>query len=154
MYDFEPDYVYMLQVGYKNKQIFYEDINKIPARVRGAILVDDDNENVQEVEMRIYSPSNNLVYQNVTTQDIFEFTANEIGTYKIIFDNRYVNHKIRLTFTLSTGQNEILKKDHLTFVDAKIKHLVNFVHQHEVNYKMMSSVFYQRMQSKFFNFLF
>jgi hypothetical protein len=151
MSDYEPDFVYMLQVEYKNKEIFYENIEKIPARVRGAILVDDDEENVQEIEIRIYSPSNEIVYQNATVQDIFEFTANEIGTYKIIFDNRYVNHRIRLTFTMSSGQNEILKKDHLTFVEAKVKHLVNFVHQNEVNHKMMSSVIYQRMQSNFIN---
>lgn len=145
MSDYEPDFVYMLQVDYKKKEIFYETIEKVPARIRGAFLVDDVY--YDEIEFRIYSPSNQLVYQNVTVSEIFEFTASEQGTYKIIFDNKYVNHMLRLTFTMSSEQNEILKKEHLTFAEEKVKSLLHFINQNEVSHKMKNSVASQRLQS-------
>ena len=147
MFDYEPDFVYMIEVDYKKKEIFYETVDKIPTRFRGAILVDDDN---QGIEIRIYSPSNVLVYQNATIHDIFEFSPKELGSYKIIFDNKYVNHALRLTFTLSTGQNEVVKKEHMTIVEEKVQGLVNFMNHNELNHKMKGSVVYQRLQSKIY----
>lgn len=42
MKDYEPDYVYMIPIGYKKKEIYYENITHVPVTIRGAFLTDED----------------------------------------------------------------------------------------------------------------
>jgi hypothetical protein len=51
MKDYEPDYVYMIPVGYKKKEIFYENITHVPVTIRGAFLTDEDKKDKIEFEV-------------------------------------------------------------------------------------------------------
>lgn len=118
MADYEPDYVYMIPIAYKTKEIFFENITHVPARIRGAFLSDEEKKD--QVDFEILGPHEEVVYRNTTNECLFDFTVNTPGRYKIYFNNRYVNSDIRITFTMNTGQNPILKKEDLSFSDQKL----------------------------------
>jgi hypothetical protein len=146
MRDYEPDYVYMIPVNYKKREIFYETITKVPAFVRGAVLMDSDMK--ENIDISIYSPKGEVVYSKTVIQDIFSFNVTEVGSYKIIFDNRYSNSDMKLTFTMNTGQNPILKKEDLSLSQQKAESLVEFMEQYSVSYKMKHNAHHERYKSK------
>jgi hypothetical protein len=146
MRDYEPDFVYMIPIEYKKKEIFYENIKKTPARVRGAVLLDEEKE--ENIDFQIYGPQDNVVYMTTTSHKIFDFTINEPGSYKIIFHNNYVNTDLRVTFTMNCGQNVILKREHLNLVDQKIQSVSDFMKKYGVEFKMRRNVHSERFKSK------
>jgi hypothetical protein len=142
MSDYEPDYVYMIPLAYKTKEHFFENITHVPARVRGAFLIDDEKKD--EIEFEIVAPDGHVVYHNTTNECIFEFNLTTIGRYMIVFNNRYVNSDIRVTFTMNTGQNPILKKDDLSFSDTKLDSLLSYIHKFNLEYKFSHNLHYER----------
>ena len=51
MKDYEPDYVYMIPVGYKKREIYYENITHVPVIIRGAFLTDEDKKDKIDFEV-------------------------------------------------------------------------------------------------------
>lgn len=127
MRDYEPMYVYMIPVKKKGAESFYETINKVPARVRGAYLTETNKKD--KIEFIILSPDNKLIYKNFTNECIFEFEATQPGDYSIKFRNPVGEGEINVTFTLNTYQNEILNSEHLSFSEKKIDGLAHFINQ-------------------------
>lgn len=145
MSDYEPDFVYLVPVPYKKKEVFYETILKVPARVRGAILLDDDKK--EEIEFTMVSPAGRYMYHNTTSQDIFDFNVTEAGTYVLTFNNRYSNSELRVTYTMNTGQNPILKKEDLTLAEEKVQKLNDFMKKYSLQLKMRHNVHSDRYKS-------
>jgi len=52
MSDYEPTYVYMIPIGQRKKEIFYEDITIVPARIRGAFLTDEEKKDKVDFEVK------------------------------------------------------------------------------------------------------
>jgi hypothetical protein len=125
MYDYEPGYVYMIPVKSKKSETFYEEISKVPVKIKGAYLTD---ENIKDkIEFIVVDPNNKMVYKNFTNECIFEFEAKIAGTYKVKFRNSQSKHELKVTFTMNTYQEEILQKDHFNFTDEKINTLGKFM---------------------------
>lgn len=146
MSDYEPDYVYMIPVGYKSQEVFWEDFVKTPARVRGAFITDQDQKD--RIDFRVTGPNNHQVYHNQTNECVFEFYVQHPGRYMITFSNPFVNSEVKVTFTMSTGQNAILKKEDLTFSDLKLESLFSFLRKFDVEYKMSRNSHTERYKSK------
>lgn len=142
MGDYEPDYVYMIPLSYKTKEYFYENITHVPARIRGAFLTDEEKRD--RIDFEIIDPKNTVVYHNSTNECIFDITVNEPGKYIIAFNNRYVNSDIRVTFTMNTGQNPILKKGDLSIADTKLDSLLRFIKHFNVEFKFSRAVHSER----------
>ena len=147
MADYEPDYVYMIPVAYKAREIFFEDITKTPVTIKGAFITDQDAKD--RVDFRIVGPNDQTIYHNVTNECIFEFRANFPGRYMITFTNAYVNSEVKVTFTMSTGQNAILKQEDLSFSDFKLEALNSFVKKFDVEFKMNRNSHQESYKSKF-----
>ncbi len=145
MNDYEPDYVYLIPIGYKKQEVFYESIEKAPARIRGALLIEETSR--EEIEFSIFSPSGVLIYHNRTSNAIFDLSVQEVGTFTIIFDNKYSNTEIKLTFTMNTGRSAVLKKEDLSIVDEKINSLSDFMKRYATTFKMRHNVHSMRFQS-------
>mmetsp|Transcript_19580 Transcript_19580/g.20372 ORF Transcript_19580/g.20372 Transcript_19580/m.20372 type:complete len:244 (-) Transcript_19580:117-848(-) len=125
MFDYEPNYVYMIPIKPRKTEKFYEDIEKVPVNVRGAFLTD---ENIKDkIEFIVIDPQNKLVYKNYTNECIFEFEAKVPGEYKIKFRNSQSKHDLKVTFTMNTAQETVLKKEHLSFSEEKLNGLVKFM---------------------------
>lgn len=146
MAGYEPDYVYMIPVFYKRREVFLEQIDKVYSRIKGAFLLDESSKEM--IDFSIISPSGERVVQSVSNHYIFEFDAKEVGTYQIVFDNRYSNSEMKITFTMNTGKNPILKKEDLSVVEQKVGSLVDFMKQYKTNFKMRSNVHTERYRSK------
>lgn len=125
MSDYEPDFVYMIPIEYKSSEVFYQKFNKIPFKMRGAILVDEEKE--EKVKFKIESPTGKIVYKGTSGQYIFEHELHETGIYKFIFDNKYINSELRVTFTLNSGNNDVIKKADLDFSHQKANELLSMI---------------------------
>ena len=107
-----------------------------------------DEDKNEKIEVQILSPSHKTLYYNVTTYDIFDFNTTEAGTYTIIFDNRFTNSDVRVTFTMNTGHNTVLKKDDLNVTDAKATGILDFMSKYSLQFKMRDAVHSSRYASK------
>jgi len=142
MSDYEPDYVYMIPLGYKTKEYYYENITHVPARIRGAFLTDEEKKD--QIEFEIVGPNNDVKYFNNTNECIFDFNVTDIGKYTIVFNNRYVNSDVKVTFTMNTGQNPILKKADLSFADQKLDNLISFIQKFKLEFKFNRNIHVER----------
>jgi len=132
----------MIPVAYKVKEMYYENITNVPARLRGAFLTDEEKKD--RIDFEIVSPRGKVVYHNSTNECIFDFNVTEPGRYTIIFNNRYLNSDIKVTFTMNSGQNPILKKEDLSFADQKLDSLVEFIKKFNVEFKFTRSIHRER----------
>lgn len=144
MYDYESTYVYMIPVAYKSSQIFYENITTVPARVRGAFIIDESSKD--KVDFQIKGPKGNVVYSNVTHACVFDFTIEEKGLYQIEFNNRYKNGEVKPTFTMNTGQNVILKKEDLSHTEKNLDQLISFLKNYGTEDKLKRNIHRERYQ--------
>lgn len=144
MSDYEPDFVYMIPLDYKSSDVFYQNITNIPEnfKLRGAILVDEDKK--ESIDFRIESPSGMIVYKNTTAQCIFNIELKEKGVYKFYFDNKYENSEIRVTFTLNSGNNNVVKKTDLDFSQQKANSLLEFIEKLKTERKLKKNSEYVR----------
>jgi len=147
MSDYEPDFVYMIPLDYKSSDVFYQNITYITQdfKLRGAILVDEEKK--ESIDFRIESPSGIIVYKKTTAQCIFNFVLKEKGVYKFYFDNKYENSEIRITFTINSGNNNIVKKSDLDFSQQKANSLLEFIEKLKTERKMKKNSEYVRSLS-------
>jgi len=147
MSDYEPDFVYMIPLDYKSSDVFYQNITYITQdfKLRGAILVDEEKK--ESIDFRIESPSGIIVYKKTTAQCIFNFVLKEKGVYKFYFDNKYENSEIRITFTINSGNNNIVKKSDLDFSQQKANSLLEFIEKLKTERKMKKNTEYVRSLS-------
>ena len=138
MKDFESTYVYIIPIPYKTVQIFYENITSVPARVRGAFIIDDIKKD--KVDFKIKDPNGKVLYSNITHQAIFDFNVTVPGFYEILFNNKFKNGEIKPTFTMNTAQNDILKKSDLNKTEEKLDELVTFLKSLGTEDKMKRNV--------------
>ena len=97
-------------------------------------------------------PNDQVILVNATNEWIFNFNATIVGFYKIIFYNSYVNSNIKVTFTMNTGQNPMLKKQDLSFVEQKLQNLFQFVKKFQLEFKVTRNNQVERSKSKKFIF--
>lgn len=145
MSDYEPDFVYMLPIEYKSSEVFYQKFNKANFRMRGALLCDD--EKGEKVEFKIESPSGRVIHAGVTGQLIFEHDIHEVGVYKFYFDNKYINSEVRVTFTLNSGNNDVIKKADLDFSHQKANELLSMISKMKNERKIRSGQTHNRSLS-------
>jgi hypothetical protein len=146
MTDYEPDYVYMIPIAYKSKEVFYEQITTVPARIRGAFLTDDEKKD--KIDFSILDEGDKVVYQATANEHIFDFNINTVGKFKIIFHNKYLSSDIKVTFTMNTDQNPILKKESLTFTESKLDSLVDFIKKFNLEFRFNRNANREKFLSK------
>jgi hypothetical protein len=144
MTDYDSDYVYLIPVPYKTSEIYYETINNVPAKLRGAFIMDEENN--KKIEFNIYDPDGKKVYSKISHLSIFNFNVTKVGKYKIELNNKFVNSEVKVTFTMSTGQNVVLKKEDLTQTEKKLDQLLLFIKRFNVEYKVSQNLHQERFK--------
>lgn len=145
MSDYEPDYVYMIPLKYKSREVYYETIETVPVTIRGAFMTDEEKSDT--IDFQIIDPSNNIIYHNSTNVCIFNMQITQPGRYQIVFNNRYVNSDLKVTFTMKNGQNSILKKEDLSISNQKLDNLLNFVQRFDLEFKFNRNMHNDRYRS-------
>jgi hypothetical protein len=148
MSDYEPDYVYMIPIAYRAKEVYYEQITTVPARVRGAFLTDDEKKD--KIEFSIMDAQDKVIYTATGNEHIFDFKIETAGRYKIVFYNKFLNSDIKVTFTMNADQNPILKKESLSFTETKLDSLVDFIKKFNLEFRFNRNANREKFLSKLF----
>jgi len=88
MIDYESDFVYMIPLSKNVPEVFYEDIEHVPARVRGALIGNERNK--KKLQFKIIDPQGEVIMEKKTSEFIFDFTAYRKGKYTFEFLNTKV----------------------------------------------------------------
>lgn len=145
MNDYDSDYFYLIPLKYKERLQFFETIIN-PGRIRGAFFTDEVKANI--ITFEILGPKGSRIYFKQSNYAIFDFTVKEKGRYTIVMRNNNVRNELRVTFTMSTGQNMVLQKDGLTQTEQKLDKLMTFIKRFNVEYKFNRNLHEERYKSK------
>lgn len=147
MLDYDSDYVYIIPLKYKTKELYYENITRIPSRFRGAFIIDE--ESIQsKAEFEILDPDNQRVFINTSQQCFFDLNVTKVGRYSLIFNNKFVKNDLKVIFTMSTGQNIILKKEDITLTEQKLETLHSFIKKFDIEFKINRNLHQEKYKSK------
>ena len=144
MINYEAQYVYMIPLEKDKISYFYENITEVPARIQGAVIIDEKGDDI--VLFEIKDPFDNTIYQNQTHATIFNFTVETKGLYKIVFNNKYSGKKISPTFTMNTGQNIFLQKKDIDEKEKTLIEVIQFLKDIETQDKMKKSIQRKRLK--------
>ena len=147
MSDYEPAYVYMIPIKPKKTEKFYEEITKVPAKIRGAFLSDENQKD--KIEFTILGPGQKIMYKNFTNECIFDFEVQKPGPYLIKFRNPVSKQEVKVTFTMNSYQDVVLQKEHMNFSEEKIVSLSKFMDSIKLEKDMLKSKLKHRRKSKF-----
>ena len=123
---------------------FYENITEVPARIQGAVIIDEKGDDI--VLFEIKDPFDNTIYQNQTHATIFNFTVETKGLYKIVFNNKFAGKKISPTFTMNSGQNIFLQKKDIDEKEKTLIEVIQFLKDIETQDKMKKSIQRKRLK--------
>ena len=133
MSDYESDYLYVIPLNKNTEEIYYEDIEMVPARVRGAFFIEEEG---NKIDVYIRSEDNKIVFSALAVnQRVFDFKIFAKGKYTISFINKYSSNQIKVTFTMSTGQNDVLMKKDLSQTERKLDQLLHDIKRFNIEFK-------------------
>lgn len=144
MVNYEAQYVYMIPLEKDKISYFYENITEVPARIQGAVIIDEKGDDI--VLFEIKDPFDNTIYQNQTHATIFNFTVETKGLYKIVFNNKFAGKKISPTFTMNSGQNIFLQKKDIDEKEKTLIEVIQFLKDIETQDKMKKSIQRKRLK--------
>ena len=136
MSDFESHYIYLVPVQYKDQAEFFENITKVPCKMRGAFLLEDATSNKDVIDFQIISPNKKVVFQSSSFGAIFNLNLTEKGLYTILFSNRYLNKEVKPTLIMNSGQNLFVEKENLSNTEKKLDSLLSYMKKYEQDYKL------------------
>jgi len=86
MIDYESDFVFMIPLEHKIPQVFYEDIIHVPARIRGALIANNEKSK-KKIGFRIIDPTGEVIMTKKIKEFIFDFTTTRRGKFTFEFTN-------------------------------------------------------------------
>jgi hypothetical protein len=146
MSDYESDYLYVIPLNKNTEEIYYEDIEMVPARVRGAFFIEEEG---NKIDVYIRSEDNKIVFSALAvSQRVFDFKIFVKGKYTISFINKYSSNQIKVTFTMSTGQNAVLMRKDLSQTERKLDQLLHDIKRFNIEFKFNRNLHEKRFNSK------
>ena len=136
MSDFVNQYIYLIPVPYKSQADLYENITKVPTKMRGAFLLEEANSKNDKIEFKIIAPNKTVIFFANSIGEIFSLDLIDTGLYTILFNNRNIRKEVKPTLIMNSGQNLIIEKETLTNTERKFDALQRFVQKYEENYKL------------------
>jgi len=79
---------------------------------------------------------------------MFDTEVTLLGRYKLVFTNNNVQAGLKVTYTMSTGHNTMLKKEDLSFSDTKLASLLAYVKKLDLEVKLDRKIHLERYKSK------
>lgn len=147
MMDYNSDYEYNIPLRPRIQEIYYENVTTVPSTFKGAFIISE--ESTDKIEFIVKNPNDKIIYQVIKHHDIFEIPIREIGKYTIIFNNRISKSNLMITFTMSTGQNNLLNSNDLTKTEQKLESLNTVIKKFNLEFKFGHDIHIKRYKSKF-----
>ena len=146
MQDFQFEYIYYIPINPREQEIYFENITTVPATFKGGYFLSDESTN--KIEFYIKDSEGRIIYEAKAHHNLFEFNVTKADRYSIIFRNNIAKEKVVVTFTMNTGQNDIIGKKELTETEKKLDALDNVIKKFNMEFKLSRDIHTKRYKSK------
>ena len=146
MQDFKFEYIYYIPIKPREQEIYFENITTVPTTFKGGYFLSDESNN--KIEFYIKDSDGRIIYDARGHHNLFEFNVTKAGRYSIIFRNNFAKEKVVVTFTMNTGQNNIIGKKELTETEKKLDALDNVIKKFNMEFKLSRDIHTKRYKSK------
>jgi len=148
MEDFKMEYLYYIPLDPRDQEEFFENITTVPTTFRGAFFLSDETTN--KVEFYIKDSLGRIIYQANGHYNIFNIQLKKADKYTIIFKNSSAKDKIVITFTVNTGQNNLINSKDLSKTEKKMDNLESVIKKFNMEFKLSRDIHIKRYQSKLY----
>ena len=146
MQDFKFEYIYYIPINPREQEIYFENVTTVPTTFKGGYFLSDESTN--KIEFYIRDSENRIIYEAKAHHNLFEFNVTKADRYSIIFRNNIAKEKVVVTFTMNTGQNDIIGKKELTETEKKLDALYNVIKKFNMEFKLSRDIHTKRYKSK------
>ena len=146
MQDFKFEYIYYIPINPREQEIYFENVTTVPTTFKGGYFLSDESTN--KIEFYIKDSENRIIYEAKAHHNLFEFNVTKADRYSIIFRNNIAKEKVVVTFTMNTGQNDIIGKKELTETEKKLDALDNVIKKFNMEFKLSRDIHTKRYKSK------
>ena len=148
MEDFQMEYLYYIPLDYRDQEEYFENITTVPTTFKGAFFLSDETTN--KVEFYIKDSLGRIIYQAYGHYNIFDIKLQKADKYTIIFRNNSAKDKVVITFTVNTGQNNLINSKDLTKTEKKMDTLEAVIKKFNMEFKLSRDIHVKRYQSKLY----
>ncbi|CAG9330832.1 unnamed protein product [Blepharisma stoltei] len=134
MVGFVPSDMVTFELPARGEEIFFENIDIIPSKIRGAWFI--TSKESKDVEFSILDPNMKIVFEKKKKPEaIFYFNAEQVGMYTFKFKNTKVIQKHTVTFALNCGNStdEVLQSEHLTPLESQLVEIQKSIKDFQVD---------------------
>jgi hypothetical protein len=146
MVDYNSEYDYTIPLRPRIQEIYYENVTTVPSKFKGAFIISE--ESTDKIEFIVKDPKDKIIYQVTNHHDVFEIPIELKGKYTIIFNNRISNGNLMITFTMNTGQNQLINAKDLTKTQTKLETLNKVIKKFNLEFKFGHDIHTRRYKSK------
>ena len=152
MQDYKMEYIYYIPIEYRDQEIYFENVTTVPTKFKGAFFLSD--ESTDKIEFYVKDSYDKVIYKAFGHYNIFEIPINKPDKYTITFRNNLAKNKVVVTFTMNTGQNNMLNSKDLSNTEKKMDNLEAVIKKFNMEFKLSRDIHTRRYQSKlsFINF--
>ena len=146
MQDYVYDYLYYIPLNPKEQEIYFENVTSVPTTFKGSYFLSDESTN--KIEFYIRDSNDKIIHKAVGHHNIFEINITKIDRYSITFRNNIAKEKVVVSFSMNTGQNNMLESKDLTDTEKKMESLEALIKKFNMEFKLSRDIHTQRYRSK------
>ena len=146
MQDYNYEYLYYIPINPREQEIYFENVTSVPTIFKGACFLSDETTN--KIEFYIRDSNDTIIHKAIGHHNIFEINITKADRYSITFRNNIAKTKVVITFTMNTGQNNMLVQKDLTNTEKKMDALEAVIKKFNMEFKLSRDIHTKRYQSK------
>ena len=146
MTEYNMEYIYEIPLNKREQETYYENVTTVPTVFKGAFYIPD--ETTDKIEFYIKDSHNQVLHKTTGHYNIFEIPINKADKYSITFRNNLAKKKVVITFTMNSGQNNIINSKDLNKKKKKMDDLEAVIKKFNMEFKLSRDIHMKRYQSK------
>ena len=146
MNDYKMEYLYYIPLEQGEQEDYFENITTVPTLFKGAFFLSDESGN--KIEFYVRDSFDQIIYQATGHFNIFEIPINKTDKYSITFRNNMAKNKVVVTFTVNTGQNNLINSTDLSNTEKKMDNLEAVIKKFNMEFKLTRDIHTRRYKSK------
>ena len=146
MNDYKMEYLYYIPLEQGEQEDYFENITTVPTLFKGAFFLSDESDN--KIEFYVRDSFDQIIYQATGHFNIFEIPINKTDKYSITFRNNMAKNKVVVTFTVNTGQNNLINSTDLSNTEKKMDNLEAVIKKFNMEFKLTRDIHTRRYKSK------
>ena len=147
MVNYNMDYIYYIPIEYRGQEVYFENVTTVPTKFKGAFFIAD--ETTDKIEFYIKDSFDKVIHKATGHYNIFEIPINKPDKYTIIFRNNLSKNKVVVTFTMNTGQNNVLSSNDLSNTEKKMDNLEGVIKTFNMEFQLSRDIHTRRYQCKY-----